>query len=198
MCLVSQVSLEYLIRESDDLLELGWRQHCKNVRAGKIGPLQLFWGDFPYVSNLVSDRRYLIDGDLQPPLSLRITSEAGASPLPDIGFEEKRWQLCQIEIIDNTETISTGRPIPNRTGQHVSLASVECAFDGRRRLVAKTLPINFSDDVAQLQLHITDPLPNNFSSWEEPRWHEGRRAGFSTKLPKRDANDLGHARAARR
>ena len=139
----------------------------------------------------------MIDGDLQPPLSLRIASEPGAGLLPDIGFEEKRWQLCQIEIIDNTETISTGRPIPNCTGQHVSLASVECAFDGCRRSVPKTLPINVSDDGTELQLHISDPLPDNFGSWQEPGGHEGRRAGFSTKLAKRDANDLGHARAAR-
>jgi len=109
----------------------------------------------------------VIDGDLQPPLNLRIASEPRASLLPDIRFEEKRWQLCQIEIIDNTETISTGGPIPNCTGQHVSLASVECAFDGRRCSVPKTLSINVSDDGTELQLHITDPLPDNFGSWEE-------------------------------
>ena len=61
----------------------------------------------------------------------------------------------------------------------------------------KRYAINVSDYGTELQLHITDPLPDNFGSWQEPGWQEGRRAGFSTKLPKRDANDLGHARAAR-
>src|SRR5665213_3226742 len=177
--------------------DLGWRQHCENVRARKIGPLQLFWGDLPYVSNLVSDRSYMVDGALQPPLSLRIAAEPAAGILPDIGLEEERWQLCQIEIIDNTETICTGRPIPSCTGQHVSLASVECAFDGRRRSIPKTRPINVSDDGSEPQLHLADPLPDNFGSWQEPGRQERRRAGFSAKFPKRYANDLGHARTAR-
>jgi len=36
-------------------IRLGRRQHRENVRAGKTGPLQFFWGDFPNVGNLVSD-----------------------------------------------------------------------------------------------------------------------------------------------
>src|SRR5258708_33317390 len=139
----------------------------------------------------------MLAGVRQPPLSPRVASEHGGGVPRDSGFEAKRWKLCKIEVIDNTELISTGRPIPNCAGQYVSLASVECAFDSCRRSVPKTLPINVSDDGAELQLHISDPLPDNFGSWQEPRGQEGRRVGLSTKLAKRDANDLGHARAAR-
>jgi hypothetical protein len=76
------------------------------------------------MSNLVSDRSYVIDRDLEPPFILRIPSEPDAGLLPDIGFEEKRWQLCQIEIIANTETISTGQSDSSDSGFAIASAGL--------------------------------------------------------------------------
>ena len=104
-------------------------------------PAATFLGRLPVREQFRFVRSYVIDGDLKSLRSLRIASEPDAGLLPDIGVEENRWQLYPIEIIDDAETISTGRPIPNCTVQHVSLARSECAFDGCRRSVPKTLPM---------------------------------------------------------
>ena len=92
--------IEYLQLPPDDLMFQGvadsltgeikkQRIHSShNFVEGRIcGDCNNGWGNFPYVSNLVSDRRYMIDGDLEPPLSLPIASKPDAGLLPDIGFE---------------------------------------------------------------------------------------------------------------
>ena len=116
------------------------------------------------VSNLVTDRRNLADGRLQPLLSVRFPTQTAAGILPCVRCEEQRRDLTEVEVVNNAQRLRSRGPGPERAREGLAFAFRQCFFNLAGRYLAENCSIDLTDDAAQSALGFHNALPHCLSA----------------------------------
>src|SRR5262245_37862975 len=117
-------------------------------------------------------------------LGVPLSTEAVTSILPNLGHEQKSWELTKVEVINNGQRLSSRGTRPERARKRLTVGLRQRLLNSLRGGLAIASHIGITNNSTQSAFRFHDILPHGLCARQKPGRRERRRIWLAPELAK--------------